>query len=422
MILPMLAARNVLRQRRRSILTGLSITIGFALLLVATGLGDGAHAAMAEAGVRMGLGDTIVQANGYRSDPSLDRLIADPEPIEQALRAAGPELTAAAPRLRTEALLQAGDQSMGVVLSGVDPRVEARVSNIESRRAMVAGSPLAADDDASSHGALLPPILVGKTLASTLGVRIDDRVTVTLRPAGGGSPRVGAFRVQGIFATGVRDIDGGWAEVPLGPLQALASAGRGVTMVAAILRSVADTPGFTERAAQRLQGHGVEVIPWAKAAPELYATILLDEGSMYFMTAIVFLVVAAGILNTILMSVLERTRELGVLLALGARPAMVVALVLTEAAVLGCVALAAGLAVGLGVHHYFATAGFNLRAALGADVEMSGIVLPDHFYSYLSTGKIVWSSVAVFALVLAGGVYPAIRASRLEPVEAIRHV
>jgi ABC-type antimicrobial peptide transport system permease subunit len=164
------------------------------------------------------------------------------------------------------------------------------------------------------------------------------------------------------------------------------------------------------------------VLPWSRAAPDLYAAIVLDEGGLYLLMVIVFVVVAAGILNTILMSVMERTKEFGVFLALGATPRSLVQVVLAEATLLGVLSVGLGLALGFWGHHYFATEGLNFREVFGASYEASGILLPDKFYSILAPVQVIRSALVIVALVLIGAVYPAARAARLQPMEAIRHV
>jgi ABC-type lipoprotein release transport system permease subunit len=187
-------------------------------------------------------------------------------------------------------------------------------------------------------------------------------------------------------------------------------------MVAVLLRSIDRSPEIAHALAEKLPE--LEVLPWQQAAPELYATIALDQGALYLMMAVVYIVVAAGILNTILLSVLERTRELGVLLALGAEPGRLIRLILTEAALLGSVAVAVGLALGLALEHHFATAGLTLQMGM----ETSGVLVPSHFYSRLTPEVALWNAALVLVLVIVSALYPAWRAARLQPVEAIHHV
>lgn len=418
-----IALRNVVRQRRRSALTMLAIVLSFALLIVLTGIADGAHEQMAEIGVRMGLGDVVVYADGYREDPSLDRLVRDPDHVRAIAERLGADVEGVAPRLVTDGLTQAGSSAVGTSVWGVDPAVEGRLSKVGAPGSIVDGHSLDAGDVEPPIGRP-PPIVLGRDLAENLGARVGDRVTVTIQPRtpsdGSAAPiRTGAFLVKGIYATGVRDVDAHVVLAPLSVIQALAGAGHGVTMVAVLLRQMKETPAVADGLARALAGSGLEVLPWQKAAPELYATIALDEASMYLMMIVVYLVVGAGILNTILISVMQRTREFGVLLAVGAGPGSVIGIVLIEALFLGAASLAVGLAIGLAANHHFATAGLAFHVG---QIEASGVLLPSRFYADLAPEKVVVSTLVVLALVVASALYPAARAARLQPVEAIRHV
>ncbi len=414
-----LALRNSIRNRRRTLLAAIAISLSFALLIVFLGIGDGVHEKMAGIGVSMGLGDVLVHQEGYSDDPTLDRLLADPASLRAELLGV-PGVVQVAPRLRTDALITAGATSMGVALTGVDPAIEPSISKIDTPASMIAGNALAPKKGPRARSEL-PPVVIGKALARTLGVGVGDRVTLTLRPAGGGETHSGAYQIHGIFATGVHEIDAFWTEVPIDDARRLAKTEHGATVLSAFLDNVANTTQAKARIERALGDKPVEVLSWMQAAPDLYAFIVVDEGGLYVMMAIIFIVVAAGILNTLLMSVMERTREFGVLLALGTTPRRVVAIVFGEALVLGVVATAVGLGLGLLGNHYLATRGVDLTRWMDANYETSGILLPKHFYAHLYASKVVWSSLIILGLVMLGALYPALRAARLEPVEAIRH-
>jgi ABC-type lipoprotein release transport system permease subunit len=414
-----LALRNSIRNRRRTLLAAIAISLSFALLVVFLGIGDGVHEKMADIGVSMGLGDVLVHQQGYSDDPTLDRMLSDPDSLRAELMRV-PGVVQVAPRLRTDALITAGATSMGVALTGVDPAIEPLISKIDTPASMIAGNALAPQKGSRARSEL-PPVVIGKALARTLGVGVGDRVTLTLRPAGGGETHSGAYQIHGIFATGVHEIDAFWTEVPIDDARRLAKTEHGATVLSAFLDNVASATQAKARIERALGRRPVEVLSWMQAAPDLYAFIVVDEGGLYVMMAIIFIVVAAGILNTLLMSVMERTREFGVLLALGTTPRRVIAIVFGEALVLGVVATAVGLGLGLLGNHYLATRGVDLTQWMDANYETSGILLPKHFYAHLYASKVVWSSLIILGLVMLGALYPALRAARLEPVEAIRH-
>lgn len=415
-----IALRNLLRQRRRTIILVITVVFSLAMLLVFTGLADGGHQAMADIGVRMGLGHVVVYPAGYRDDPGLDHLIENRDEVEAAVKQLGSEVEHVAPRIRSDGLVQAGTTAIGVTISGGDPAIEPLVSHISSPSVLVQGGTLASCIDGGAGD--LPPALIGQELAKSLAVHVGDRVALSVRPRGATDMQLGAFEVCGIFATGVRDVDAFWVEIPLDEAQHLTHAGAGVTMLALLLDNSDQSGSVAQRLAAALQGRSVEVLSWQKAAPELYAAIAVDEGGMYVFMIIIFVVVAAGILNALLMSVLERTRELGVLLALGATPLRVVAIVMYEAIALGLVSVGLGLGIGLAGNHYLATHGLDYKELFGQSLEASGILLPDKFYSVLAPDKVLWSAVAVLALVMLGAIYPAIHAARLQPTKAMHHV
>jgi len=275
MLVLRLALRNSLRNRRRTLLAGVAISASFALLIVFLGIGDGVHEKMADIGVRMGLGDVIVQHTGYADEPSLERSIPDAEPLLATLRRL-PGVVAVAPRLRADALVSAGTTSVGVALSGVDPAVEGSVSKIDTPASMVAGSALAPPAKPRAL-AELPPLVLGAELARTLGVAVGDRVTLTLKPVGAGDPHTGAYQVQGVFQTGVHDVDAFWVETTLADARALTGAGQAVTMLAVFLDNVADSAAAKLRIQRALGADRVEVLSWMEAAPDLYSVIAVDE-------------------------------------------------------------------------------------------------------------------------------------------------
>jgi len=168
-------------------------------------------------------------------------------------------------------------------------------------------------------------------------------------------------------------------------------------------------------------GATLEVLPWQRTLRELYEAIVLDDLGFFLMMAIIFVIVAIGIFNTVLMSVVERTRELGVMMAIGTSKRRLFAIVLAEAAVLAVVAAAVGVALGVGIHLYFLHHGLDISALFG-DMQVAGIVISGTMYSQLSAGDVVLWTAVVIAIVLVSALYPATRVTRLDPLEAMRHV
>ncbi|MDF3834837.1 ABC transporter permease [Cupriavidus basilensis] len=415
-----LAMRNLLRNRRRSALTALIIVATVALMTVFQGLSDGGHRAMIDVGVRMGLGHLIVSQRGYADNPGLDRLIGKGEALSGQLQAALPMASHVVPRLRLNAMAQAGGNTVAVTASGVVPRLESQVSGIADRKAILTGEPLA-QDDAGAQGGKLPPIVIGSRLARSLAVGLGDRLTLTVKPATGSDFARAAFRVAGIFHTGMVELDAFWVELPLAEAQRLARTGDEVSEIALYLHDESALDAAAAALRQVLRDQPLQVRRWSEAAPELYSAVMLDAAGMYLLMVIVFIVVAAGILNTIVMSVMKRAREFSVMLALGAQPALVTRVVLREALYLAAFSVALGLAIGYSAHLHFATEGLNFREIFGTSLEAGGVLLPDRFYSSLQPDKLLFGAGFVFLLTVVVTVYPAIKAGRLSPLQASQH-
>lgn len=420
MLVHHLALRNLLRYRRRSLLTALIVVSTIALMTVFQGLSDGGHRAMIDVGVRMGLGHLLLHRQGYVDDPSLQRLVPDATAQAAQLHAALPELSHVVPRLRLNALVQAGGQTVAITVSGVWPAEEVEVSGIAATEAIVSGHTLAQDAEAARPG--LPGIVLGVRLARALGVALGDRVTLTVKPATGTDFAREAFELVGVFRTGMLELDGFWAEVPLSQAQRLARVPGQADVLALYLNDERQLDTVARRVAELTGAQGLQLQRWNEAAPELQSAVALDAAGMSLLQWIVFIVVVAGILNTVVLSVMHRAREFGVMLALGSPPALIVRVVLLEATYLSAASLLLGLAIGLAAHAHFAQTGLNFREVFGTSLEAGGVLLPDRFYSVLNPHKVVLSASAVFLLTLLVSILPAFKAGRQPPLQTLRHV
>ena len=421
MLILRLAWRSFVRHRRRSMITGAAIAFGLAMMIFFVGLADDGHMRMANMGIRLGSGHVLVQGKGYEQSQSLDSVIANPAPIMAAARSID-GVEHVVQRVRTSGLLSSGEFSSAVAVSAVDPKAEPGASDIASADARVKGKYLRPRNQQRMQNAPAD-IYVGETLAKTLALRLDDRVVLTMSPRGSSRPTSAAFRVRGIFHTGISELDGFYVEIPLSEGQRLLGLGKAVTQVAVLIDQLDDADRVAASLRAKLADNpDVQVLTWKQGLRQLYEAILLDDLGMYLMMAIIFVIVAIGIFNTVLMSVVERTRELGVMMAIGTSAKRLFATVLVEALVLAVVSAVVGLALGLGIHLWVSSHGIDMAALYGEDVEMAGIILKGKIYSKLSAYVVTKWTVIVIGIVLVSAIYPAWRASRLKPVEAMRHV
>ena len=195
------------------------------------------------------------------------------------------------------------------------------------------------------------------------------------------------------------------------------------TQVAVLIDELEGADSTTAALQSALGPHQeLEVLSWKVALRELYEAIVLDDMGLYLMMAIIFVIVAIGIFNTVLMSVAERTREFGVMMAIGTSKFRLLSIIMAEATVLALVSAVVGLGLGLLGHSIIADVGIDVAALAGGQYEFAGIAFSEKIYSRLSTWVVVKWTLVVIGIVLVSAIYPALRAMRLEPVEAMRHV
>jgi putative ABC transport system permease protein len=228
------------------------------------------------------------------------------------------------------------------------------------------------------------------------------------------------LRVSGIFRTGLQAIDANMIFVPLSAAQALLGVSDGqVTQVALLLVQEGDSPLVARALRKQLTGSPVEVLTWRESLPMLAQILGLDHAFNYIMNGVILAMVGLGILNTILMRVLERRYEFGVSKALGLRPRQLAVMVVGESLALTAISLVLGLALGLSVQHYFATAGLDLRWVFKAGLPPA-LVFDPILYSRLSVERIVWSVSIVFAMATIISFYPALKAARTDLPDALK--
>jgi putative ABC transport system permease protein len=415
--------RNLWRNPRGTLLTALALGLGLALLLISLGLLDGGHEQTIADGVRFGPGHVVVQAKGYQ-DSSSDELLLPAEVvsnIEGFLKTGNIKhvVRGVSPRLLATGLLSTSASSAGVRIVGVIPEDERAVSLIPQR--MVEGTYLTSDSQLSG-------VVIGDELARKLELKIGSKavlMTQALVQAGakngaGDEMQSTLLRVSGIFRTGLQAIDANMIYLPLSAAQALLGVNSNqVTQVALLLVREGDSPLVARALRKQLAGSPVEVLTWRESLPMLAQILGLDHAFNYIMNGVILAMVGLGILNTILMRVLERRYEFGVSKALGLKPRQLAIMVVCESLALTAISLALGLALGLSVQHYFATAGLDLRWVFKTGLPPA-LVFDPILYSRLSVDRIVWSVSIVFAMATIISFYPAFKAAQTDLPDALK--
>ena len=415
--------RNLWRNPRGTLLTALALGLGLTLLLISLGLLDGSNEQMVGNGVRFGTGHVVIQAPGYQDTASQELLLPDRvvSTTEEFLhtRAMKPLLRGVSPRLLASGLLSSAANADGVRIMGVIPKEERAVSLIPER--IVEGNYL--NDDQQSG------VVIGAELARKLAVKIGAKVVLMTQvvqspdtdaaDSGGGEMQSTLLRVSGVFRTGIQAIDAHVIQLRLPEAQALLGAPDRVTQVAVLLEREGDSLMVARGLRKQLTGVPVEILPWRESMPTLAHLLLLDDAFNYVMNGVVLAMVGLGILNTILMRVLERRYEFGLFSALGLRPVQLAVMIIGESLALTAFSLTLGLVLGLGVQHYFATHGLDLRWFFHSSLP-SALVFDPIIYSRLSLTRIASSVGIVFLAATLISFYPALKAARTELPGALR--
>ncbi len=404
-----LAWRNVWRNARRTVLTLLTIVVGCGMIILMNAIAKGGHDRMIEDAVSMGTGHIQVHEKGFWDNQTIDYAFVPPRALIDALDR-NSAVGAYAMRMQAGALLSSPANTAGTLIQGVDPVKERLVSNIHEK-VLPGGRFLEEGDTAST--------VLGEKLAKNLGVKVGDKVAF-ISQGFDGSIAAERLTVAGLFRTGTPDIDRGLALMPLGFADTAFSMMGYVHAIAVKLREPAAMRGVIAELERAESGTPVEVMGWDALMPVLVQFIAMDDVSAWIFDFILLMLVAFGILNTIQMSVFERTREFGIMLSIGTRPSQVVAMVLAESAIISVMGVALGVLLGYASSWYFFV---NPIDYSGYAQELAVWGLSTTIYPADAT----WLNATVtagftFLFAMIFSIFPARRASRLRPVEAIRQL
>ena len=409
-----IAWRNLLRGWRRSAVVLVAMTVGLSACLLLVGWNHGLLGQMVENAVSTRLGHLVVVAPGYRQNPDVQRNLPE----------SGREIAAAierfpgahaSPRLVGDGLLQSSRRSSRVQLVGVYPAQEARVSIVDD--SLVEGHfPLPAPTTGARS---LPEIAIGVAMAERLRVKLGDKVVVHAP----GEAGLGAFRVAGIFRTSASQFDRSVAFLRLEDAQRLLAVPDRVTEVAVSLDDPEQLPAlqaFTRAELARTQPESaLDVLTWAEREPRLAAMLDLMANTAWIVYGAVFLAMAFGIANALLMMVYERIREFGMLRALGLQARRLLALVLLESILMTVAGTLFGLALGVPIVLWIGHVGLDLSRFAAGLTEFG---ISTTIYARIEPRDVALPIVVALITAVLAALWPAWKAARLRPAEAIRHI
>ena len=403
-----LAWRNIWRHRRRTVIIVLAMGLSLGMMMFYDGLMDGFNDAIAGNAVRVLGGNVQVHAEGYREKVDSNPLIPlkdDAAVVKAAL--AQPNVTAAARRIQTSGLISNHEGAFPMKIIGIEPEVEAPVSLIAEH--IVDGRNLQSTDEDS--------VLIGKGLADALSLKVGDRVTMV------GSDlhkqnRQRTLTVIGVYDIGIPSMEKGTAYISLSESQNLFNLNGQSTEVQITLKKVGTETNVVNDLSPLLPGYEVE--SWANNYPELSNAVGRKNIVMDIFSVIIVVIAGIGILNLLMMAIYERTREIGLLGAMGLKPGQIATTFILEGALIGFVGVIAGIVMGLAINISLMQVGMDYSQFAGITDYMA--LISGKVYPTLGVSKLLMRAVIILVIAALAALIPAVIASKREPSEALHHV
>ena len=406
-----MAWRNIWRNPRRSILTMSAIAFATVLLVFMLSWQFGSYGTMINSAVKTHTGHLQVQAAGYEDKKSMHLVVPDPAAVGAVLDGI-PEVAAYTFRSNAFSLVSSKSRTYGAMVIGIDPSREAKVSTLKQ---LVREGDYLSDEDGQQA-------LVGRLLARNLKITLGDEFVV-LGQGRDGSIAATVVKVKGIFSSGQDAFDRSSVHIPLETFQEVYAMRGAVHEVVAICDSLDSVPNAKQRVAEGIKNLGgkrpLVVLDWLELMPGLIQAIRLDLASGFIMYIILIIVVAFSILNTFLMAIFERTREFGVLMAIGTTPGRLSKILLVESTTMTLVGIVFGIITGSLVTWYFQMHGIVIS---GASELLRQFGLPERMYPRLSVLSASIGAGIVLAITILTALYPALKVRRFKPVEAMAAV
>jgi putative ABC transport system permease protein len=405
---PRLAWRNLWRHGRRTVIVVLAIGLTLALMMWYDGLVGGFNEAIYGNAIRVLGGNIQIHAAGYAAEVNQLPLLplANDQALVQAAQAQ-PQVLAAARRINTGGMATTREGAFGVTIVGVEPDQELPVSLVAQK--VSAGRYLAADDK--------DMVYIGQGLATAMGVTVGDRFTLAGR-ATHQQMRSRTMTVVGIYDLGMPDIEKRNIYITLGEAQSLYGLDGQVTEIAISLKQIGEEPVVMN--ALRPSLAGAEITSWQTSFPELEQALATKGGAMNVFSVIMMVIVGIGILNLLLMAIYERTREIGILGALGLKPSQISILFVLEGVLMGLVGVAAGVALGLLINGIERRVGMDFSQF--SSITSYTALISGRVYPTWGVDKLLQRSLTVLVITTLAALYPAHEAAQREPAEALHYV
>ncbi len=403
-----MAVRNIRRNKRRTLITTVGLGLIMAVMMMTFALQSGSWVAMLKAAIEGGAGHMVVQQEGWQTEQEASMFFDGASKVQSELQQAYPDATVVR-RTLIGGLITSANGSSAIQLKGIEPGPERGLTLLDDN--VREGEWLSTDRD----------IVIGTGLARTLGVGLGDKV-VFMAQVATDDVESRLYRVKGIYRTGTDVIDNFLAYTTVDSTAELFPVDDPGHQVAVILPNADRDDIPSDGAARVASAHeGLKMLTWKEALPLLQEQMELDMKGSYVIFLFMGIIVLVGVLNTVLMSVMERIREFGVLLALGMPKKRLVRMVLLEGLLLGFLGGLVANVVAFPVILWLQEKGIDYGDMMGSANPLGDVALDTVLRGQLSAPMFLLVPIGAAIMALVASIYPALKAARLQPVEAIRH-
>jgi len=405
MIYLKLAWRNLFRNKRRTVLSALAIGVGIAALIFVDALLIGWKENMVRTATATFMGQGQVHHTGYRDTLEVGKTIEHPQKKVNKLKS-NPDIQWVTLRTQTFGMIASPGNVQSILINGIDPKTEKEMSKLDD--AIIEGHFLKKNNENNK-------MLIGKKLADILGVELGDKVVLTVAQAKTGQTSQEMFRIGGIFEFKIRQMDRSMAFIDLQRSQKLLGIKDNIHEIAFTFKNQELSTHPEHPVWTLLDDPNLEVLSWLALMPELKAMLKWLNVSMLIMSVILFGIVAAGIVNTLFMSLYERMFEFGVLRAVGTRPGNLAWLIVLEAGALAVISAVSGSVMGGVLVLIFSKVGLDY-----SDTEFVNVAIIDRIYPVMEPYQFMVYPLALIVFTMVIGLYPAIHAARMTPAKAMK--
>ncbi len=417
MLIIKLAFRNILRNRRRSILTLMSMAGGFFLLCLTLSMSEGSYSNIIDIFTGDHTGHVQIHQGNYLERPSLYKTIEQADALIKQLEK-DPRVIGVAPRIYGPSLAYGKNKTFPAQVIGIDPSREAKTTRLKSKISQGKYLSSALSNESQSKGGYFPA-MIGFTLAKNLQLTLGDEL-VLISQGIDGSIANDIFEVVGIVGD-ANSYERMNVYLSLTAIQQFLSmntiSNNLIHELAIVLVDQNQARSFAAKIQQQLSDKNLTVVPWQVVESSFYNSMQADKKGSYVSMGIIIFIVSIGVLNTVLMGILERTREFGVLKAIGTRPTTIFLLIALESFVLAIVSCIIGIIVSLPVIYWLSIEGIPIPEP----IDMGGIVFAA-MLGEVSTFVLILPTAVVITSTLLVSVIPAIRAAKISPLKALQSV